>query len=136
MTYPARDVKQTELAMLDSMLQSIEADRVIERAAVEARRDRVRQELEGLAPEHPLIRLTFTGEPVEKRRSILASFGGRATELFSQAVAAIDAGFEAPLGPVGPVPKSKERQLRIVGTAVGSFGFLMEPPPPPQPASL
>jgi hypothetical protein len=68
---------------------------------------------------------------VEGNRSILANFGGRAAELFSQAVAAIDAGFEAPLGTVGPVPRSKARQLRIVGTAVGSFGFLMEPPPAP-----
>jgi len=132
MAYPAREVLRTEIAMLDDMLRSIDPGRVIERGPVEARRAELQAELEQLAPDSPLLRLTFGGDPVEGNRSILANFGGRAAELFSQAVAAIDAGFEAPLGTVGPVPRSKERQLRIVGTAVGSFGFLMEPPAPAQ----
>ena len=48
MTYPERDVIRTELAMLEDMLRVIDPDRVIERESVEARRDRVRQELEQL----------------------------------------------------------------------------------------
>jgi DNA-binding protein H-NS len=46
-------VMETELAMLEEMLRLIEVDRVIERESVEARRDRVRQELERLGPEDP-----------------------------------------------------------------------------------
>ncbi len=136
MSYPTREVIRTELAMLDEMLEELEPGRIIERGTLEGRRNKLQEHLDALPVEPKLVSLTFAGQPVEGSRSILANFGGKATELFSQAVAAIDAGMEAPLGTVGPVPRSRDRQLRIVGTALGSFGFLLEPPREPAQLAL
>ncbi|MCA9642430.1 MAG: hypothetical protein KC492_17135, partial [Myxococcales bacterium] len=63
---------------------------------------------------------------------IQADFGGKAAELFSGVVATVGAAVDAPLHNSGPIRGSKERQLRIVGTAQGSFGFMLENPEPAQ----
>jgi|GEM_PF-6853119 len=77
------------------------------------------------------IQLTFAGEPVERSRSIEAQFGGKAVQLFAEAVALTAASFSAAdLKPGGPVPGPRDRRLRIVGAALGSFGFDLELPPP------
>src|SRR5690606_20236882 len=90
-------------------------------------------ELNALPPEGERIDLTFRGEPVEGSRSIVAEFGGRAVALFSDAVATIAASLAGQLGATGPLP-GRAPPLRIVGPAVGSFGFELELPRRPEPS--
>ncbi len=42
----------------------------------------------------------------------------------------MSASLSTQLGAAGPIPQRAERELRIVGTALGSFGFELELPPP------
>lgn len=124
-----RAMVESEIAMLDEMLASIERGRVIERVGLEARAEALRSELAALEDELPRVVLTFRGEPVVGARSILAEFGGKAAALFSEAVATVSASLSTELGNAGPLPQGADRQLRIVGTAIGSFGFELELPP-------
>lgn len=76
MTYPTREVMQTELAMLEDMLGAIEPDRVIERTAVEARRDRVRQDLERLGTDPTLMDLPPDDEVSQKDETLRVVLNG------------------------------------------------------------
>ncbi len=129
MSSAARSLFESELAMLEDMLANIEEGRVIERLGLAARRDAIRDELARLPQAFPTVSLTFRGDPVEASRSILAEFGGRAVALFTEAVATVAASLTTELGSAGPLPGGSDRQLRIVGTAIGSFGFELELPP-------
>lgn len=129
MSSQARALLASELAMLEDMLANIEEGRVIERGGLAARRDAIRDELARLPQAYPTVSLTFRGAPVEASRSILAEFGGRAVALFTEAVATVAASLTTELGSAGPLPGGSDRQLRIVGTAIGSFGFELELPP-------
>ncbi|MCB9598367.1 MAG: hypothetical protein H6719_36975 [Sandaracinaceae bacterium] len=120
----------SEVAMLEEMLRDIGPDRVIERIGIEQRLKARRADLAALGPEQPRLLLTFRGDPVERNRAIHAEFGGKAAALFSEALATVSASLSTQLGSAGPLPQVAERHLRIVGTAVGSFGFEMELPPP------
>lgn len=133
MSYQANEVLLAELSMLDEMLGDIEPDRVIEREALEARKRKVLGELEEVASV-PRFTLTFGGEPVEAGRAIRADFGGTGAALFSEAFAYLDAAMQTPLRASGRLPGKVQRQLRIVGPAVGSFGFMLEAPQPRQPS--
>lgn len=124
-----RAMLESEIAMLDEMLAKIGPGRVIERVGLEARADALRAELSALGELPPRVLLTFRGEPVVGTRAILAEFGGKAAALFSEAVATVSASSSTQLGSTGPLPQGAERQLRIVGTAIGSFGFELELPP-------
>lgn len=130
MSVQAGDRIRSEIGALEGMLARIPQGRVIQRAGLEGRVARLREELVRLPPEGKRFDLTFRGEPVEGSRSIVAEFAGRALAAFSDAVATIAASFEGDLGATGPLPAG-DRALRIVGPAVGSFGFEMEIPPGP-----
>lgn len=72
------------------------------------------------------VRLTFRGQPVLGSEGILADFGMKAVNAFSEAVAAVAASLSAPLAAMGPIPNRDANQLLITGTAVGSFGFELQ----------
>jgi len=72
------------------------------------------------------VRLTFRGLPVLGSEGILADFGMKAVNAFSEAVAAVAASLSAPLAAMGPIPNRDANQLLITGTAVGSFGFELQ----------
>lgn len=130
MSRDERAMVESEITMLEEMLAKIGKGRVIERVGLEARVQALRAELSALGEERPRVLLTFRGEPVIGARAILAEFGGKAAALFSEAVATVSASLSTQLGSAGPLPRGADRQLRIVGTAIGSFGFELELPPP------
>lgn len=123
-----RAMLESEIGMLEEMLERIDEGRVIERVGLEARVKGLREELAALPQAAGRVGLTFRGDPVIENRSILAEFAGKAAALFSEAVATVSASLSAHLGSAGPLPQGAERQLRIVGTAIGSFGFELELP--------
>ena len=115
---------------LKDILAEIPPANVIERASFEARLKAVSQSLEGL--ETPaLVKkavLTFRGDPVIGSRAIAADFTAKVITLFNDAVTAIAAGLRDNLKYRGKIPRKKDNQLFITGTAVGSFGFEFEVP--------
>lgn len=131
MSVLASDHIRSEIGMLEEMLARIPTGRVIQRVGLEGRIARLREELARLPPEGKRLDLTFRGEPVDGARSIVAEFAGRALAAFSDAVATIAASFEADLSATGRLPGGGDRSLRIIGPALGSFGFEMEIPPAP-----
>lgn len=90
----------------------------------------VQLSLAGSPPEPLPIRLTFRGAPVEGTHTISADFAGRALSAFSDVVETIAASLTTALRDSGPIPGAGQRTLRIVRTALGSFGFDLELPPP------
>ncbi|MCW8138430.1 MAG: hypothetical protein KIT58_05940 [Planctomycetota bacterium] len=79
---------------------------------------------------HPLS-ITFRGAPVEGSRSIDAGFATEAVKAFVDATSTVTASLVADeLRDHGPLPLARDRSLRIVDTAIGSFGFELELPPP------
>jgi len=127
-----------EADFLRDQIQALPAQAKLTRSSLEARLRTVSKEL-ALAPAAAPARrlqLTFSGEPVERSRSIEAQFGGKAVSLFTEAVALTAASFSGTeLKSGGPVPGGRDRRLRVVGAALGSFGFELELPPP-DPAAL
>ena len=73
--------------------------------------------------------LTYRGQPVHGTYGVIADFGSAATHAFSDAVAAIAASLSGTLADKGPIPKKSDNQLLITGTAMGSFGFVLEEAP-------
>ncbi len=124
----------SERTALRRMFAQTTEEEVIERAGLTARLEEIDEELADAQVdlrEPTRIELTFAGEPVEGSRSIEAQFGGRAVSLFTEAVALTAAGYSGEqLPPGGPIPGARDRRLRIVGAAVGSFGFELELPLP------
>jgi hypothetical protein len=122
-----------EHAFLTRQLARIPANAALTRASLERRLSAVRERLPSATPtKSRKVELTFKGDPVDGSRAIEAGFGGKAVSLFSDAVAMISAGFtEGGLAFTGPVPGGLDRRLRIVGHALGSFGFELELPLPP-----
>lgn len=132
MTVRRIDALQAERAEIKAFLSEMSPHRVIERVGLQHRLEVLEAEIEQLPPEGKRLDLTFRGEPVEGSRSIVAAFAGRVLATFSDAVATIAASLEHDLGGAGPLPGDKrERCLRVVGPALGSFGFQMEVPPLP-----
>jgi hypothetical protein len=80
-------------------------------------------------PQATPLSLTFRGAPVEGTRSIDATFASEAVRSFVEATEMIKSSLENDLAEVGRVPNKDGRSLRIVDTAVGSFGFELELPP-------
>lgn len=129
----SRAALQSERAWLDDAIARLPATAKLTRHGLEARLAKVTEDL-ALAKSvegERLVRLTFRGAPVEGSRSIEATFAGRALSLFSEAVALGAAGFLQPVGTTGPIPGARDRRLRVVGPATGSFGFELELPEAP-----
>lgn len=134
MSVRRKDHLRAEIGMLEEMLANISRGRVIERVGLESRTAQLRAELEQFPREGLRLDLTFRGEPVQGSRSIIAEFAGRALAAFSDAVATIAASLEREIGSTGPLPGGgNSRALRVLGPALGSFGFELEVPPPPPP---
>lgn len=76
--------------------------------------------------------LTYRGRPVHGTFGIVADFGATATRAFSDAVTAVAASLSGNLADKGPIPNKSDNQLLITGTALGSFGFVLEEAPSEQ----
>lgn len=120
----------SEKSWLEAAIGRLPAKASLTRRGLEARLAQVIGQLahEDTDETAGLVRLTFRGAPVDGSRSIDASFGGKALSLFSEAVALGSAGLFEAVGPTGPIPGGRERRLRVVGPAHGSFGFSLELP--------
>lgn len=123
---------QSEIATLEGLLAGLSNERVIERLGFEHRlleaRDRLQQALG--QPQARSLPITFRGNPVEGSHSIDATFASEALKAFVEATDTVAASLTTDdLKGRGRLPGSRERTLRIVDTAVGSFGFELELPP-------
>jgi hypothetical protein len=120
---------QAERKTLRRMLEEIPAENVLERSGLALRLEVIEQELAAAGtPRRGPARaiLTFRGRPVIDQHGIFADFGGKATTLFTDAVAKVGAGLAGRLSAAGAVSNRDESQLLITSTALGSFGFELE----------
>jgi hypothetical protein len=133
MRYSEKDLLLAEIGTVEGFLETLSEDDFIERLGWEDRLEELQERLSVLLespPTHPLF-LTFSGDPVEGSESIEAGFVGQAMNAFVKATQAVTAEVvHGGVGHRGKLRGSNERQLRIVGTAVGSFGFELELPAP------
>jgi hypothetical protein len=124
------DFLRAELAALDRLIAESTGDDDLALIGFEARRDDVANELASAESRDRRIgraALTFNGDPVVGTRGIDADFAGEALERFQKLVAkkaAVRAG--ATLGTRGPIPHAEQSRLLVTGTALGSFGFVLE----------
>ncbi len=120
----------SEIRELKQLLSGLPLTAVIQRISLESRLKSARQALEqeGAIPKPSRARLTFRGRPVVGSRGIAADFGGKASNAFADAFAAVVAGLNESLQLMGPIPDRAKNQLLITGTAIGSFGFELELP--------
>jgi hypothetical protein len=124
---------QSEIATLEGLLADLAEDRVIERAGFEHRLHEARERLQQLLsePQARSLPITFRGDPVEGSQSIDATFASEALKAFVAATDTVAASLTTQdLKSSGRLPGSRQRTLRIVDTALGSFGFELELPPP------
>jgi hypothetical protein len=124
----------SEIHELEELLASIPEENVIDRMSLSARLDNVKKMSAILSKnmEIPTARLTFRGKPVLGTHGILADFGAKSMEKFSEAFTAVLVGLTDDLHNAGPIPDKDKNQLCITGTAIGSFGFEVELPQPEQ----
>ena len=121
-----------ERTALENLLDQLPASSVIERQGLEFRRKKVEKILafhRGPLREPARVRLTFRGKPAVDAHGLLADFGATAVKAFTDAVAAVGAGRNAPLKLRGAIPGRESYRLLITGTASGSFGFEFEEVP-------
>lgn len=124
---------RSEVATLEGFLQSMAPARIIERMGLESRLEAARSKLAELEtqPFAKPLPITFRGAPVDGSRSIDAGFAATALKSFIEATNTVAASLSAEeLRRKGPLPQTNTRSLRIVDTALGSFGFELELPPP------
>jgi hypothetical protein len=123
-----RDSLIAEQRFLAERLAELPAGASLTRRSAEARLRQVDELLAQMPAGAPRAsaRLTFRGQPVLGNEGILADFGMKAVNAFSEAVAAVAASLSAPLAAMGPIPNRDANQLLITGTAVGSFGFELQ----------
>ncbi|RDV36213.1 hypothetical protein DV096_20040 [Bradymonadaceae bacterium TMQ3] len=123
---------RTEIGTLTRFLEDLSEDNFIERIQLERRLANVRERLAEIEhlPQAKSLPITFRGAPVEGTRSIDAGFGAAALKAFIEATDTVAASLASEeLKDSGPLPGGRERSLRIVDTALGSFGFELELPP-------
>jgi len=123
---------ESEVNLLQDLLASTPAARLIERMSLQARLENVQAKLVALPELSPVqkVKLTFRGRPVFGSQGIVADFGSQATAAFADAFATIAAGLDGSLNDAGPIPNRNRNELLITGTAIGSFGFELELPAP------
>jgi hypothetical protein len=121
----------SEVSELQSMLEKIPEERVIDRKNLEYRLKEVQEKLNAIK-EHEKIkpvrpRLTFNGEPVLSNRGGLADFLSGALRRFINATYTVAASLIGkPLSDTGRLPDSGKNPILVVGSAAGSFGFELE----------
>jgi hypothetical protein len=125
---------QAERSSLMRMIDEIPVEDVLDRGSLQVRLEMVDAEVAKMANQRlpARIRLTFSGRPVIGSHGIIADFGMKAVNAFSEAVTAVAASLTAPLRAMGPIPNRLQNQLLITNTALGSFGFELEELPPEQ----
>lgn len=100
--------------------------------SIEARLARAKEQLsqfDAVPHEAAKAVITYRGTPVRGTHGVVADFGTAATKAFNDAVAAVAASITGALADKGPIPNRPQNQLLITGTAVGSFGFVLEEEP-------
>lgn len=140
MRYTEAERLRAEIGTVERFLAETPEDSIIERMSWESRLEVLRErlaEVEAQPQAHPLS-ITFRGAPVEGTRSIDATFASKAVRAFVEATDTVTASLVTDdLRDRGRLPGAGARSLRIVATAVGSFGFELElPPAPPEAPSL
>ncbi len=122
----------SEVQELEFLLEDIPRENVLERMGLESRLKEARSILSNAKVERlaPRARLMFRGQPVWGTHGIVASFASKTVDAFTEAVSAVAAGIAENLRYVGPIPDRQKNELLITGTAIGSFGFEFEIPPP------
>jgi len=129
-----RDVQflQSEVASLEALLAQLPEEQMIERLGFQSRLERAQDQLSQALqrPQALALPITFRGGPVEGTRSIDATFATQALNAFVEATDTVAASLiRGDLKDRGRLPGVGTRSLRIVDTAVGSFGFELELPP-------
>ena len=122
----------SEIRELESILAEIPAERVIDRLSFEGRLKLAKNAISNIRQVDlpKKARLTFRGTPVFGSYGVAAEFASRASASFTEAFSAIVAALNDNLRYMGPIPDKQKNQLIITGTAIGSFGFEYELPPP------
>ena len=119
-----------DMAAINTLLQQLDAEDVMTRFSLEARRD----ELSALIAEadkevdEPTasVSLFFGGGPVRGTRAIESEFAGNAIRKFQDLVSTVIAQTAGPLGQRGVVPRKSSSTLHITDIARGSVGFVLE----------
>jgi hypothetical protein len=127
-----RHVLQSELAALNKMISQIPEANVLDRMSLEERKQEIEEALSTLMPpyyEPARGQLIFRGRPTVKSQGVYADFAACALDKYANMIATLGSNQTAELGLCGPLPKSKEFQLMITGTILGSFGFEIEEVP-------
>lgn len=131
MRYTQAQLLRSEIGTVERFLAETPEDQIIMRKTWESRLEVLRErlaEVEAQPQAHPLS-ITFRGAPVEGTRSIDATFASKALRAFVDATATVTASLVTDdLLDRGRLPGAGARSLRIVATAVGSFGFELELP--------
>lgn len=123
---------RSEIGTVECFLTELPDDAIIERKSWESRLESLREQLaEAEArPQALPLSITFRGAPVGASRSIDATFAAKAVKAFVEAIDTVTASLVIDdLRGHGRLPGAGTRSLRIVDTAVGSFGFELELPP-------
>ncbi len=125
-----RDQLSAEVAALDSLLESMPENDYLGRMGIEARRDDLRGQFEGIfshEEKKAKVALYFGGEPVIGSMGVHAAFGtnviGSFQDLLSKVWGTVDGG---QLPAAGPIKDRAMSQLHITNLVHGSFGFLLE----------
>lgn len=133
MRYTEAEHIRSEIGTVERFLEETPENSIIMRKSWESRLKVLRErlaEVEARPQAHPLS-ITFRGAPVDGSHSIDATFASKAVKAFVEATETVTASLvEKDLRDLGPLPGAGRRPLRIVDTALGSFGFELELPPP------
>lgn len=125
-----RDLIYADMAAVSALLDQLDAEDVMSRFSLEARRDELRDMIGGFAdePEDTAASaiLFFGGRPVSGTHGIESEFAGAAVSKFQDLVAKVMAQEVGALGQRGVVPNKAASTLHITNVARGSFGFVLE----------
>lgn len=132
MRYTKAELLRSEISSVERFLEQTPKNALIQRLSWEERLKSLHERL-AVAEKEPQptpLTITFRGKPVDGTRSIDAGFGGDAVKKFVETASTVVASLiHDSLGERGKLPDTGDRNLRIVGTAIGSFGFDLELPP-------
>ena len=122
----------SERATLEKMLDEISPKSVIGRMSLEQRKEEVEERIAAFEREPAReidAQLKFRGGPVTALHGIEAGFAADAIKAFTDAVAAVGAGYDSALGARGALPNRSAYEMVITNTFPGSFGFQVEAAP-------
>lgn len=125
-----RDAIAAELGELTHLLARLPPNALLSRRSLEAKANALRTELAELADASTTTAsaaLFFGGARVQGSRAIDADFAARSLKAFQDLVSKKTLErVQNPMGQRGPLAERDIARLNIVGTAAGSFGFLLE----------